>query len=377
MVSLSIVEAANMARATDKTAGRPYVAVVTGGTSGIGSYAVQELARTHGKAGQAASRGLRVYIVGRRASDELLQTCQTLCPFGQFVFVQARDLALMRDVDRVCAEIVSKETAAAAAAATDRPASHPPKIDLLVASQGILHFGRREDTAEGLERPAAIAYYGRMRVVDRLLPLLTQTVSPPAPGHVAFVMNPSLEGNVVADDLSLRQSKNYTLRNRGAQISSYTTLYGEALAARHPETLALVHYYPGGVKSNISETSSLGWFTTAVFRVAIPLMRIAQVPEAESGQRVSFLGETSVYPPAQYHSKTPAAAAGGPAAKVPVSEGGDGKTGSGAYRINYDDEVMKPVAKMAAYREQGMVEAIYKHTQRAFEVIASGKVFTE
>ncbi|CAK7236875.1 hypothetical protein SCUCBS95973_009757 [Sporothrix curviconia] len=366
MVALSIVEAANTARATNKAAGRPYVAVVSGGTSGIGSYAVQELARTHGKAGQAASRGLRVYILGRRASDELLKTCRALCPFGQFEFVQAKDLSLMRDVDRVCAALVAAETAQSAAE------GHAPKIDLVVASQGILHFGSREDTPEGLERPAAIGYYGRVRVVDRLLPLLTQTVSPPSPGHVAFVMNPQLEGNIVADDLSLRQPKNFTLRNRGAQMSTYTTFYCEALAARHPGALSLVHYYPGGVKSNISETSSLGLFTRTMFRIAMPLMRITQVPENESGQRVGFLGETSVYPPAGFSVK-PA----GATAKVPVSKGADDKTGSGAYRINYDDEVLKFNDKAAGYRAQGMADTIYKHTQRAFDVIASGSKFTE
>ncbi|CAK7232329.1 hypothetical protein SBRCBS47491_008232 [Sporothrix bragantina] len=366
MVALSIVEAANTARATNKAAGRPYVAVVSGGTSGIGMYAVQELARTHGKAGEAASRGLRVYILGRRASDELLQSCRTLCPFGQFEFVQAKDLALMRDVDRVCEKVVALEKEKSEAE------GHAPKIDLVVASQGILHFGGREDTTEGLERPAAIGYYGRMRVVDRLLPLLTATVTPPSPGHVAFVMNPQLEGNIVADDLSLRQSKNYTLRNRGSQLSVYTSFYCEALAARNPGTLALVHYYPGGVKSNISETSSLGLFTRTMFRIAMPLMRIVQVPEAESGQRVSFLGETSVYPPAEFPVKPD-----GATAKIPVSKGADDKTGSGAYRINYDDDVIKFNDKTAGYRAQGMADTIYKHTQRAFDVIASGQKFTE
>ncbi|CAK7206299.1 hypothetical protein SEUCBS139899_009087 [Sporothrix eucalyptigena] len=366
MVALSIIEAANTARATDSAAGRPYVAVVAGGTSGIGMYAVQQLARTHGQAGKTLSRGLRLYILGRRASDELLQSCRELCPFGQFTFVQAKDLSLMKDVDRVCEEVIAKEREASL------KEGHPAKIDLLVESQGILHFGGREDTPEGLERPMAIAYYGRARIVDRLLPLLTQSVTPAAPGHVAFVMNPQLEGNIVEADLSLRNPKNFTLRNRGSHLSIFTTFYMEALAARNPGTLALVHYYPGGVKSNISETSSLGFWMRAAFRVAMPLMRITQVPEDESGKRVDFLGETSVYPPLNY-KVTP----GGATAKVPVGKGADNKTGSGCYRINWDDDVLKFNDKAAAYRAKGMADTIYQHTQRAFEVIASGKKFTE
>lgn len=370
MVALSVVEATNRAVATDKAAGRPYVAVVGGGTSGIGSYAALALARVHGEAGQAASRGLRVYILGRRASDALLAELRTACPFGTFEFLQAEDLGLLKDVDRISTALIEKETAASA------NEGHPAKIDLLVASQGILSFSGRDDTPEGLERPMAIAYYGRARLVDRLLPLLTQAVSPAAVGHVAFVMNPGLEGDIVASDLSLRASKNFTLRHRGSHLAIFSTFYMEALAARNPGTLALVHYYPGAVKTGIGETSHFGLFTRTMFRIVLPLMRLTNVPEAESGQRVAFLGTTGVYPPAGG-----GAAASSSSAKPPtgtsVSTGADGKVGSGAYRINFDNEVSKPNDKAAGYRAQGMADTIYEHTQRAFDTIAAGEKFTE
>ncbi|KAL1888390.1 hypothetical protein Sste5346_009598 [Sporothrix stenoceras] len=365
MVALNIVEATNRAMAKDKSAGRPYVAVVGGGTSGIGSYAALELAKVHGEVGQAASRGLRVYILGRRASDTLLGELRAACPFGTFEFVQAKDLGLLKDVDRVSSLLIEKETA------YSTQEGHAAKVDLLVASQGILSFGGRQDTEEGLEWSMAIGYYGRVRLVDRLLPLLTQTVSPPAVGHVAFVMNPQLEGDIVVDDLSLRNPKAFSLRNRGSHLAIFSTFYMEALAARNPGTLSLVHYYPGGVKSGIAETSNLGFFIRTMFRIALPLMRIVNVPEAESGQRIAFLGTTSVYPPSGDKA----------ARKLPtgtsVSVGADGKVGSGAYRINYNDDSLKNNDKASKYRADGVGEKIYEHTQRAFQTVAAGKKFEE
>lgn len=365
MVALDIVEATNRAVATDKSAGRPYVAVVGSGTSGIGSYAALALAKIHGEAGQAASRGLRVYILGRRTSDVLLADLRAACPFGTFEFLQAKDLGLLKDVDRVSSLLIEKETAYSA------KEGHPAKVDLLVASQGILSFSGRDDTTEGLERSMAIGYYGRVRLVDRLLPLLTQTVSPPAVGHVAFVMNPSLEGNIVVDDLSLREPRAFSLRKRGSHLALFSTFYMEALAARNPGTLSLVHYYPGNVKSGIAETSQIGFFMRTMFRIAMPLMRIVRVPEAESGQRVTFLGTTSVYPPAgdKVARKLPTG--------LSVSVGADGKVGSGAYRINYNDDVLKQNEKATKYREDGLMDKIYEHTQRAFAAAAAGKKFEE
>jgi NAD(P)-dependent dehydrogenase (short-subunit alcohol dehydrogenase family) len=98
MVSIDIVRSCNASLVTRQ----PLVAIFTGGTAGIGSYAIQALA-AHAKHG----KGLRLYIVGRNeeAGKKITAECLLLCPTAQFRFVQANDLALLRDVDRVCAEI--------------------------------------------------------------------------------------------------------------------------------------------------------------------------------------------------------------------------------------------------------------------------------
>ena len=135
MVSLEVVRSSNAALVKLQ----PLVAVFVGGTSGIGSYAVQALAK-HAKDG----KGLRLYIVGRNktAADRITSECQKVCPDGQFRFIQTDDLAVLKNVDSVCAELISleqKETGLTGG---------KPKIDLLVMSQAYLAFNGRTGTSK-------------------------------------------------------------------------------------------------------------------------------------------------------------------------------------------------------------------------------------
>lgn len=131
MVQLGVARAANLALV--KT--QPLVAVFIGGTTGIGEYSLRALASTHADQGN----GLRIYIIGRRkvAADKIISDCQVLSPQGQFTFVSADDLSLLKNVDRVCAEITYQEQKQAADGGG-------PRIDMLVMSQGVLHFGPRK-----------------------------------------------------------------------------------------------------------------------------------------------------------------------------------------------------------------------------------------
>lgn len=123
MVNLDIVHASN----TKLVHSHPLVAVFVGGTSGIGEYTLRALAATHGKDG----KGLRAYIVGRKAAaaEKTIAHCASICPKGQFLFVKAGDLSLMKDVDRVCAEITQLEKKESA------KNGEKARIDVLVMSQ--------------------------------------------------------------------------------------------------------------------------------------------------------------------------------------------------------------------------------------------------
>lgn len=123
MVKLELVKSSNAAL----VASHPLVAVFVGGTSGIGAHSIRSLAETHGDRG----KGLRAYIVGRnsKAADKIMSECQKLCPAGQFRFIQANNLALIKDVDLVCTELTKNEEKEATATGVI------PKIDILVMTQ--------------------------------------------------------------------------------------------------------------------------------------------------------------------------------------------------------------------------------------------------
>lgn len=131
MVALDVVRSCNATLV--KT--HPLVAVFVGGTAGIGEYSVRALAATHGKDG----KGLRLYIVGRNASaaEKIINGCTQDCPAGQFQFIKADNLSLLKDVDRCCDEIIKAERNA-------KSDGGPPRVDLLVCSQGVISFAPRK-----------------------------------------------------------------------------------------------------------------------------------------------------------------------------------------------------------------------------------------
>jgi len=126
MVHLDIVRSSN-AKLVQK---QPLVAVFVGGTSGIGEYSLRALASTVAK---SHGKGLRAYIVGRNktAAETIISDCMNVYPDGQFRFIAATDLSLLKDVDRVCTEILEAEEKAGTLADQAR-------IDFLVLSQGYL-----------------------------------------------------------------------------------------------------------------------------------------------------------------------------------------------------------------------------------------------
>lgn len=124
MIPLSTVRASNANLRTLP----PLTAVFAGATSGIGESALRALA--------ANSTAPRVYIIGRSEprATAIIADCLKICPGGTFVFLSA-DLSLLKNVDKVCAEILQREEGG--------------KLDLLFMSQGYITFeGRR-----GIENP--------------------------------------------------------------------------------------------------------------------------------------------------------------------------------------------------------------------------------
>lgn len=150
MVTLPVVRSSDAALVQSQ----PLVAVFVGGTSGISEYTLRALAKTHASKG----KGLRAYIVGRKASaaEKIIADCKTVCPSGDFQFVKAEDLALLKDVDRVCAEIQRVEEEKGMAG------EGKARIDILVMSQHYfpLSFEPRHGTFLYLFRTSILGIFG-------------------------------------------------------------------------------------------------------------------------------------------------------------------------------------------------------------------------
>jgi len=111
---------------------QPLVAVFFGSTGGIGLATIRELAKAAASSGQ----GLRAYIVARdtKAGEGILTECKELYPNGQFKYIKAKDLSLLKDVDRICVEITQMEEGEGGGNA---------RIDYLMVAQGGTPFTNR------------------------------------------------------------------------------------------------------------------------------------------------------------------------------------------------------------------------------------------
>ena len=90
---------------------------------------------------------MRLYIVGRNleAAAIILADCPKICPQGDFNFIKAGDLSLLRDVDEACTQLEQLETELAAK--SDEVAC----IDLLFMSHADFHLGSRRGITDPLE----------------------------------------------------------------------------------------------------------------------------------------------------------------------------------------------------------------------------------
>ncbi|KAI1211904.1 NAD(P)-binding protein [Annulohypoxylon truncatum] len=361
MVKLDVVRSANAALA-DGT--KPFVAVVAGGTAGIGEATVRALAATFaGRGSGDGDRGfLRVYIVGRNreAAHKIIAECETACPGGVFRFYKG-DLSLLKEVDRVCAEIIGIEQREADAKAA------PAKIDFLVCCQGVLSL-TVEESNEGLDKYFSLYYYSRMRLVERFLPLL---IASPNGGHVVSVFNSSIQSSLVLDDLTLRNPRNQTLRTRFAHFVGMTNIFMEELARRNSGRLALCHYHPGFVPTNILNSSNLPWYLKFLVNyIVTPLSWPFWVPFEECGQRILFMASPARFPALEFKGTE---AAAGKVKGVEIATGIDGKFGGGAYLVTKDDDTFGKEKKYDELRANGTAEKIYQHTMTVFaEIEASG-----
>lgn len=119
MVSLEAIRASNARISSELPAG--LVAVFLGATSGIGATSLKQFAKR--------ARQPRIYFAGRREDEgnRIVTELKTLNPDGVYHYIKC-DASLLKNVDQLCREIKSKESA----------------INLLFLTIGTLVTGKRK-----------------------------------------------------------------------------------------------------------------------------------------------------------------------------------------------------------------------------------------
>ncbi|OOF99910.1 hypothetical protein ASPCADRAFT_1579 [Aspergillus carbonarius ITEM 5010] len=351
MVGMGVVHASNTALVQN----RPLVAVFFGGTSGIGHYTLRALATAEAKGG----KGFRAYIVGRnaKAAEEIIEECCGICPQGHIEFVQTDDISLIQAVDRACAEILQLE----------EKANQDPRIDYMMLSQGGSIFLPRKDTKEGIDVTMSLMYYSRMRAIMKLLPLLLKS---PLPAKVVSVYAAGVEDKLFPDDLSLRDLTHYSYSQARSHMIYMHTLFMETLAEQHRGKLSLIHIFPGLVLGpGFNKQDLPAWFKVLWRWVFVPFFSpLVTVSPTECGDRMLSLASPR-YPPRAAESSG--------AKEEEAAVGTDGKQGSGAYSLSRKGESNYKIKVYQKIDKDEMRQKVWDHTMKAFEVIETGKVFTD
>ncbi|KAK4941277.1 hypothetical protein LTR10_018813 [Elasticomyces elasticus] len=358
-VSLSTVQASNAAFLESVT--EPIVGVFVGGNSGVSEYALRALVSTTASVSKKKGHApdLRLYIVGRnaKAADAIISDCRKLVPSAKLTFVKAEDLSLIKDVDRVCNEIVSMEKA-------ESP-NTTPRIDLLYMSQGGIITGVRHDTTEGLDQLMALMYYSRIRFAINLLPLLLESKLPSA-AHIVSIYAAGMEDKLWTEDLSLRQPGHFDYNTARSHMVYMKALFMDKLATRYPGKISFCHVFPGLVSTPGFKNPDLPlWFKLLFPIIGRPLIWLIGLPAQEAGARMLYLA-------------TPKFAARGAAGgDDQVAEGFDGKPGSGVYSVWHKSNIKGVREAYEKIQKDELREKVWAHTNKAFDEIAAGRVFTE
>ncbi|KAF2094852.1 hypothetical protein NA57DRAFT_68393 [Rhizodiscina lignyota] len=353
MVKLNEVHSLN----TAVVQSRPLVAVFFS-TGGIASYTLRALATASAANG---GKGFRAYMVGRKAkpAEDIISECSAIYPQGQFKFVKADDLSLIRTVDRVCAEIIQLE----------KKEGQDARIDYLMMAQGGSIFLPRKDTAEGIDVTMSLMYYSRMRIIMKLLPLLLKST---LPARVVSVYAAGIEAKLYPDDLSLRDLSHYSYSQARSHMVYMHTLFLETLAEQHRGKLGgLIHIFPGLVLGpGFSNPELPRWFRIVWHWIFVPLFgRLVTVKPTDCGERMLSLASPR-YPPRPVD--------GSKSQKTEeIAIGTDGGAGTGVYSLTWNGENNLNAKAYEKFNKDEMRRKVWDHTTKAFDAIEAGKIFIE
>jgi len=231
----------------------PRVALVTGGTDGIGRAVALRL----------AAGGDRVIFVGRddERGAQVLTELRAARPGAQHVYLQA-DLSLLADTARLA----------------DAIGAHTTRLDAVVFCAGVLAL-RPEWTTEGLERTLVLNYLSRYLLAMRLLPSLMLAPS----GRLVLVANAVRYPDTLDfNDLQLRRG------NPGLYVSGRTQFANDVLATELAERVRdtrvqVTCVHPGLVRTRVfCNARGFPRYARMLAGMVLPLVGVAPDHAAES-----------------------------------------------------------------------------------------------
>lgn len=241
------------------------VAVVFGGTSGIGQAMTEILA--------AYLKGrVHIVIVARNkvAADNIIaslpKTTASEAAGSKYEFM-ACDVTLMKGVHAACRELSERL----------------PKINFLVLSAGVFSFSGREETDEGIDKKMASRYYSRWAIINGLLPSLRRAREAGEDASVLSILGAGMGSEVDLEDLGLK--KGYSGMKAMTQTISYNDLMIAEYAKREPE-IAFTHIYPGTVDTPALRPSS--WLLTILMLPLRPLLWLISTRPEDCAEYMLF-----------------------------------------------------------------------------------------
>ncbi|KAH7071270.1 hypothetical protein BKA63DRAFT_70011 [Paraphoma chrysanthemicola] len=332
--------------------GPPLVIAITGGTTGIGSYIAAAFARAFSEHGHK----LRIYIIGRSTSraETVLEHGRATSPGSDWRFIQAEDLSLMSDVERISKEIIRQEE-------NEPFAGGVPRLDALYMSQALSPLQPSKPTSESLDTQLSLLYYSRIHFILTLLPLLLST---PKPSHVISVFAGGFEDRISSTTLPIGTPlpENYNPTSVRTHVAFMKTFLFESLAEKYAGKISFVHIYPGLVDGPTfySDVNPL-WFRI-LWRVMKPLIGWYMNSPEDCGSVMVSLA-TGRYP-----AKGVAMPGDESGVIGGVAYSTQRELGGGAYGVGQRGDEMKDVS-YEKLRKEDTTQKVWEHTMGVLEGI--------
>ncbi|KAF4439070.1 hypothetical protein FACUT_4424 [Fusarium acutatum] len=317
-----------------------FVAVFVGATRGIGLATLKVLIR--------ALPQPRFYVIGRskaRFAGELAILNESN-PNATIQFVEA-EVSLIKAIDGACERIMKLEK----------------HVDLLFMSPGSLAFGGPRYTEEKLDLCFSLSFYTRMRLIERLLPMLMQAPHP----RVLSVLAGGHESPLFTNDgdIGLRKKGNYTAPRAVNQVTTLHSLAFIYFASHYPK-VSWLHVHPGWVATTFLSDllRSAGVVGVLAGKFVLPAYWFVAMSEEECGRRQAECALSGRYPSREMIC----------AAVVDVTDqAACHGSCSGFYRVLSDGSTATDGKVLGPLEREGWPLQVFKHTQQVFDEILSQK----